>query len=252
MNLFDVLFTAKPGTVKPGASMFDILFAQKLRGAAEKIVTILGNPLSFVTKKAQTALSTKLTFTPVQSGSGYPSPDNIRPITGRSGAVIKVADGESVVQDEITISFGEDVYGGTLNVETGELTVDTVKRMLNDPEKWIVPSDTTSCDVVYSQNFSDRKTYDTSAEGLICSVARISGGGVYIRGRWMGRNSYIFGFKNTTLEQVQSFAEDIEIAYILATPIIIQLTPEQVQLLKGANTVWVEDEGCVIELTYKE
>lgn len=88
MNLFDVLFMAKTGTVKPGASMFDILFAQKLRGAAEKIVTILGNPLSFVTKKAQTAISTKISMEPIQEGSGDPSPTNVRPISGRTGVEI--------------------------------------------------------------------------------------------------------------------------------------------------------------------
>ena len=61
----------------------------------------------------------------VQAGSGTPSPDNVRPISGHSTCTIKVNDDIDDPQTEITtaIALGTTVYGGSLNVTTGLLTV---------------------------------------------------------------------------------------------------------------------------------
>lgn len=50
--------------------------------------TASGNPVTIKTQSAQIAKSTILTMSPIQSGSGTPSPDNVRPISGRTQAVI--------------------------------------------------------------------------------------------------------------------------------------------------------------------
>ena len=44
-----------------------------------------GNPCTFETDVAKALKQCKVNFTPVQSGSGDPSPDNVRPISGWSG-----------------------------------------------------------------------------------------------------------------------------------------------------------------------
>ena len=49
---------------------------------------------------------------------------NVCPITGRTQAEIVVKDEDDVTQDTVTISFGQTVYGGTLDVETGALSVE--------------------------------------------------------------------------------------------------------------------------------
>lgn len=54
-------------------------------GAAISEYTETGNPVEFNTNIAK-ALGIVAAFSPVQSGSGDPSPDNVRPITGFSGA----------------------------------------------------------------------------------------------------------------------------------------------------------------------
>ena len=65
---------------------------------------------------------------PVQAGSGDPSPDNVRPITGWTGANIHVSPATDAADgDTYTITFPSSagtVYGGTLDVTTGKLTVD--------------------------------------------------------------------------------------------------------------------------------
>lgn len=48
--------------------------------------TITGNPLSFVARTAHALKSCVVGIEPVQSGSGDPSPDNVRPISGFTGA----------------------------------------------------------------------------------------------------------------------------------------------------------------------
>ena len=45
----------------------------------------VGNPLTFLTEKAKPLRSLLIPFTPVQSGTGDPSPENVRPITGWQG-----------------------------------------------------------------------------------------------------------------------------------------------------------------------
>ena len=58
---------------------------------------------------------------PVQSGSGTPSPDNVRTISGSTSVTVTVSDGETSTTK--TTPLGQTVYGGQLNVLTGELTV---------------------------------------------------------------------------------------------------------------------------------
>ena len=58
--------------------------------AANKDVedTATGNPLSFVTDLAKPLSRLAASFLPVQSGTGDPSPENVRPISGWSGVTV--------------------------------------------------------------------------------------------------------------------------------------------------------------------
>lgn len=47
--------------------------------------TLTGDPVSFVNGGDSTITSLSIPFSPIQSGSGTPSPDNVRPISGRTG-----------------------------------------------------------------------------------------------------------------------------------------------------------------------
>lgn len=74
-----------------------------------------------------TALSKVLvTMTPQQSGSGYPAPDNIRPITGYSQVELFQSGEDTSDYSSIVITIPNPpstVYGGTLDIATGELIV---------------------------------------------------------------------------------------------------------------------------------
>ena len=111
---------------------------------------------------------------PVQSGSGDPSPDNVRPISGWTGCEVHRTDGENphVIDDTYTISWESEagtVYGGTLDVVSGELVVDRANIASYNgetlPSTWISDRDvyaegatpTTGAQVVYE--LSTPQTY---------------------------------------------------------------------------------------------
>lgn len=57
-------------------------------GSSQNERTVIGNPVSFVANAARALTGFTIPFTPVQSGSGDPSPENVRPITGWTGITI--------------------------------------------------------------------------------------------------------------------------------------------------------------------
>ena len=83
--------------------------------------TASGNPISITGAAAAYAMSNIMTIEPIQSGSGDPSPTNIRPISGISAATVQTTNGEDT--KSATIALGQTVYGGSVNFKTGEVTV---------------------------------------------------------------------------------------------------------------------------------
>ena len=158
--------------------------------------------------------------------------------------------------NEITISFGETVYGGTLDVEKGVLTVNMAMVDLGELNWYAGFGGFYSTDIK-----STSKKYNTSEKlnakcSIYPSTPSASAPEPYHFTIYPDvGNNYTSNLlvKNPDYQTSSAFKtamSGVKLVYELATPRTISLTPEQVQLLKGANTLWVEDEGCVIELTY--
>lgn len=76
---------------------------------------------------------------PFQSGSGTPSPENVREITGWDKCIITQYGDDPESANTFTIEFPENpgiVYGGELDVTNGVLTVDRAMRTFNGTEQW--------------------------------------------------------------------------------------------------------------------
>jgi hypothetical protein len=76
---------------------------------------------------------------PIQSGTGDPSPDNVRPISGRTGLTVSHSGADT--SDPITVSVNWEteagtVYGGTLDVVSGKLVVDRAYAELTKDSEW--------------------------------------------------------------------------------------------------------------------
>ena len=189
------------------------------------------------------------------SFTGFAPYSNICSISGRTGLSVYVSPTQDVA-DATTYavdwtSEAGTVYGGTLDVASGVLTVNKAYALLNDKTKWEPFSDGSTINFKYNQNFSDRKKYDNSYTGIMSSYIGIIRNGINT-GRWASASSYIFGIKSNylTLQQIQDDAEagKIAICYELATPLTYQLTAQEVALLVGTNNIW--STGDSVSVTY--
>lgn len=85
-------------------------------------VTATGNPITLTDAVAGNAIEVSAEIVASQSGSGTPSPTNIRPISGFSSVTITREDAQGHTAT-VTVSLGSTVYGGSLDLTSGELTI---------------------------------------------------------------------------------------------------------------------------------
>lgn len=197
--------------------------------------------------------------------TAYVPYSNICPITGWTGANVTVSPTLDA-QDGTTYSISWQseagtVYGGSLDVTNGVLTVDRVTETLNgsSSEGWFfggwsygiralgkisAPSDYSNpaniiCDrlktlaTAWTQEaWGIKLYYDSSSQTYRADTYWPNG---------------IFDENLASLSAYLS-ANPLQICYKLATPVTYQLTPQEVALLRGTNNVWA-DTGDT-ELTY--
>lgn len=201
---------------------------------------------------------------PKQAGSGDPAPDNVRPISGSSSVVISVADENNIVQSTKTIDLGRTVYGGTLNVTTGVLTVtqklfvynaDNIPTMslggmaaaLGDKKRIFINQPGISrgqgqsnIDNVYCDKYKtiSAVTQYTGVEGI--AVRDSATTGFYI---------YDEDIQTVAAWQNEIRTNGLTIAWDIATPEVYQLEPEEVKTLLGVNNIYA-DTGNV-SVTYR-
>ena len=203
----------------------------------------------FETKTGGKLESCLVAFSPIQSGSGDPSPSNVRPITGHSSVEVKVLDENDVVKQDVTVPLGNTYYSGTLDVVSGVLTVDkTVLNITKDTNITYASSQfyvTNSCELV--------KKYSYTTDDIICDKlptvehrSNITNNALGITGYRDGEGTYpnqnwiYFGTGDssiTTVAQMKTWLESnpLTVCYKLSTPQTIQLTPQQINTLIGEN-----------------
>lgn len=248
MNLKNILWARNTGAIVPDAPIADNLFGLKLSGGSGVITTATGNPVSIVTNKAQNALDLQIAFSPKQSGSGTPSPDNIRPIVPWTSLTL------TKNGTDTSYLLGGSYYGGTLDVVTGELTVTHAIKTYkgSSGEVWN-----------YSERGGNRRVFIVLDEAKASATdfwANIASGGAdssypdpwKMRTNSNTRPSLIIGVDNTI-----SSADDWKallantnmiVVYPLAEPITVSLTPAEVALLAGNNTL--ATDGDSLSVTY--
>lgn len=144
------------------------------------------------------------------------------------------------------------IYGGTLDAVSGEMVVTKAFAVLNDPEKWVSEPSSTTINFSYDRKFRDRKIYNDSYTGLICSYLVVKSSSTETA-RWTGASSNLFGIRSSsiTLEDIKaaSVNNEIAICYELATPQTYQLTPTEVRTIAGFNQIY-SDAGPVIDIKF--
>lgn len=196
-----------------------------------------GSIATFETTAGDNIESLVVDIEPIQSGSGTPSLDNVRPISGRMEVNTIVSPTTSATDGRTyTTALGRTVYGGTLDVVSGVLTVDRAFRTFNGSENW----ETINQGLRYYGNFGG-KAYSTKDVSNMLTYATSD--------PTRSPNSYTFtvasfvnvGVPYTVAEWKSLLAtNNLQIVYELATPQTYQLTPQQVATLLGVNNVWAD------------
>lgn len=151
------------------------------------------------------------------------------------------------------IPFSTEVYGGKLNVETGELVVD--RKSLTIPLSTTnVLRNTTSVSETYrfaiTTNLEDAKVPTTTSllSGAIFDKgSEITADNTYVASKngfaVRSHTTIIYYSENTKTDTVSQLIEKlgtIQICYPLATPITLNLSPVEIRSLFGDNNVFAD------------
>ena len=199
------------------------------------------------------AKSVLVTLEPKQSGSGTPSPSNIRPISGWDEVETVVSPTQSA-DDGTTYqtTLPQTVYGGTLDVVSGVLTVDRAMRVLDGStdETWSVQPSSGHYRA-YTYALSDIKPHSSNTQptSAICNMYEtgtwnnVFNGQPYLgqTGKAIGIGVDGLGITDVTTWVAWLADNPIEVVYPLATPTTIQCDPQTVHTLIGDNNVWGGD-----------
>lgn len=157
--------------------------------------------------------------------------------------------------NDITIQFGQTVYGGTLDVEKGELVVDRGYDTVGNLNWTYVSANA----VFYSADITDEKkaegktiiSSDYQTLDNVTSAAGVSQDAsvCLYRGTDANHRVYIKDTRYTDASTFKTTMSSVQLAYELATPITINLTPHTISLLKGVNNI--STDGDKITLTYR-
>lgn len=222
-------------------SMDSLLFLAGASGSKLVEYTATGNPATFNTNVSKPLRQLLIPFTPVQSGTGDPSPENVRSITGWTG--INVTSNGTTIPITFPAEVGT-VYGGSLDVVTGVLTVNRAVFVPTFTESGWTKTGASN----WWRNSSSKKR---GADTAICSHFTVT---TYT-------SSDRIQLNNTGFEEISSLQEyqqeqmtagtPITIVRILAEPLVYQLSDLSVPVtLIGDNVIWSDtnDENTVLYL----
>ena len=146
------------------------------------------------------------------------------------------------------------VYGGTLDVVSGKLTVDRGYSKLSDLASWGANSNLTNGTMrAVIPNVLKPKTVEITTAIMDCRKPAAYGP---LQPTWTSFFAISYDGRvvvpmnrTITVEEFLSEYGNHEVCYPLATPIEIQLTPQEVRTLLGVNNIWA-DSGNIMELEY--
>jgi hypothetical protein len=138
-----------------------------------------------------------------------------------------------------TIALGDTIYGGTVDFDSGVMTVDRVKIVQNDATNVSQLTALTNTTRITTSLAIQAKSNNESL--CKCNYLEYLTNYVYDAPHYyVESNAFIAfypGVMNGDEWRAYVAANPLEIVYPIATPFTVQLTPQQIQLLKGTNTL---------------
>ena len=156
------------------------------------------------------------------------------------------------LHNKVSVDFGQIAYSGTYNWSTGVLTLDKASKVFNGTEDWskyiaygvyltqisdkAVGYNTSVCD-----SFKNTKNADAFTNGKIqpgLYTDHITNPTVYFD--WGESSNTVEEWKAWLAERYAN-GQPVTLVYDLATPIQIQLTPQEFVAFQGVNALYCKD-----------
>lgn len=208
--------------------------------------TASGNPITLTDAEGMSADDASATIILTQTGSGTPSPSNVRPFTGFSSVEVTVKDEPTnpTATNAYTVQLGDTYYQGQIDITGGKIVCNYASVLINDlncvrngysNRFWIQSSDLSNVIV--------KATSNTDVVDMYCEIYKkeaygniwggLTGIGVTETGDiWMSCPSNI-----TTVQDFKAQFGTYRIVYPLAAQMEAMLTPQQIELLEDNNTI---------------
>lgn len=176
------------------------------------------------------------------------------------------AEYEQYRADTYTVSLGQTVYGGMLNVTTGELTIDTVSETVDGSYSGSYGTVSTTAanpngtlfiyriNQAYSAIVRDKAITSKHVNASATKNAQTITKGEFVA--LPGSSGTVTNFcfvcpdeSLTTIAQIRAYLAQhpFQLVHKLVTPITIQLTPTEVTALLGSNTITSDSGGVIVE-----
>ena len=192
-----------------------------------------------------------------QTATSYAPYSNIYPISGWTGANVYHSGADTSDATTYSITFPSEagtVYGGTLDVTTGKLTVD--RAMVDLGGKNWYPS-TAAGRTRFRTSITDieRISSPNIVAPMLCSNYPTKTANQTYQGTTgvsLQQNLpdiYIYDpqMESMTGGEFKSAMSGVQLVYKLATPQTYQLTPTEVATLLGDNTIWADTGDTEVE-----
>lgn len=209
--------------------------------------SVSGSSVTFTDGANAPLLFCQADIVAVQSGSGDPSPTNVRPIAGFTGCNVTVSPTSDPNDGTVyPISWQTEagtVYGGTVDFKTGVLTVTWVNKTL----RWGDGSNPTAFTSNTRKSFlidypCNPQTRASSISDVLPWTEHYTRDIPHFYISTSYTVTYVFMPNDTSADA------NINICYPIGTPFTYQLTPAQVEALLGTN--YISADTGDISLTY--
>ena len=161
--------------------------------------------------------------------------------------------------ETVTVQLGQTVYGGSLDLNSGVLTIDRVKHILSASDTIGLAQQTTNTtrvgfllpdakSVIASERMNFLCNNGVYSPDFILNTAPVGSCGLYTAG---GNTYFLYHtakVDNFNTAKANIIASGTEVSYYLATPTTIETSAEEITLLKGNNVLSTDADD--IELKY--
>lgn len=218
---------------------------------ASKTFEATGNPIVIPEYKELVKLKTD--FSPKQAGTGDPSPENVRPISGWDSVKVTVSN-ESESHD-YDIALPETVYGGTVDAVTGVgsdlyLLKELAIADMNHAEAYPGWTDQDWVTQVIPGELKNSTLADLGCEGVINITPTLSFRITPYFVLYLAPTDNVF--PGLTQSQIKEQYPDLKVQFCLklVTPEPFEVSQVSIPSLRGENTFFTNGEN--MDIIYKE